>query len=483
MMNAIPAKATTIGPAPLPRRIEPAAVLAVGGILAAALVGALAANHPAYYRLTLAVALAVNLLILGSRWPRAAAFATLLFLPFLALIRRLLIADTGWTQYDPLLLVAPAVAIFLVARLFLLERRELASDGVSKLVLARLALGLLQSFNPMVGSSSAGAGGFMFLGVPLLWFFIGREFADRRLVLLLLYIVVGLAVAIGSYGLWQTDVGMPLWDTAWVELNGYQALNVYGVTRAFGTFSSSAEYAMFLSVALVISVALLMHGRVKFVIAVPLLAVPLFLAGARGVVVLSVLASLVAVGIRTRNMRLAMAIVIVGLATAALALNSYAPSATTNPSSSTNPFVARQVGGLTNPLDPEHSTLLTHASLVVEGVEQGVLHPFGQGTAVTNIAADRFGIGSTVRGTEVDVSNAFVSLGLIGGLLFIALVIATFRHAISFYLHRPDPAVLAIVAFLIAMSGQWLNGGHYALAPLTWFFIGWMTSQRLDDSV
>ena len=458
-------------------------MLGAAGLLAAALVGALAANHPAYYRVTLAVALAANLIIIGSRWPRAAALATLLFLPFLALFRRLLIADTGWTQYDPLLLVAPAVAIFLVARIFLLERRDLASDAISKLVLALLALVLLQSFNPTLGSIGAGAGGFMFLGVPLLWFFIGREFADRRSVLLLLYLVVVLAVAIGAYGLWQTDVRMPSWDTAWVDLNGYQALNVYGATRAFGTFSSSAEYAIFLGVALVISVALLMHGRAKFVIAVPLLAVPIFLTGARGVVVLSILASLVALGIRTRNMRLALAIVIVGLATAGLALNSYAPSVTTSPSSSTNPFVERQVGGLTNPLDPEHSTLLTHIGLVVDGLEQGVLHPFGQGTAVTNIAADRFGIGSTVKGTEVDVSNAFVSLGLIGGLLFIALVIATFRHAISSYLRRPDPAVLAIVAFLIVMTGQWLNGGHYALAPLTWFFVGWMTSQGLDDRV
>ena len=105
-------------------------------------------------------------------------------------------------------------------------------------------------------------------------------------------------------------------------------------------------------------------------------------------------------------------------------------------------------------------------------MKQGFLHPFGQGTAVTNIAADRFGIGSTTKGTEVDVSNAFVSLGLVGGVLFLAIVIATFRSAVMSYLRRPDPALLAVIAFLIVMAGQWLNGGFYALAPLTWFFIG-----------
>ena len=483
MMNAAPARAATISPRPLPRSIDPRAFLVGGGILAAALVGALAANHPAYWRLALAVALAANLLIIAARWPRAAAFVTLLFLPFLALVRRLLIEDAGWTRYDPLLLVAPAVAIFLVARLFLLDRRELAPNGISKLVVALLALVLLQSFNPMLGSLTAGAGGFMFLGVPLLWFFIGREFADPRLVLVLLYCVVGIAVAIGAYGLWQTDVAMPPWDAAWVDLNGYQALSVYGVTRAFGTFSSAAEYAIFLGVAVAISVAMLVHRRGVFALAVPFLAVPLFLAGGRAVVVLVVLAALVAVGLRTRNTRLALAIVVVGLVAAAVAVRSYAPEAGDPSSSSTNPFVARQVSGLTNPLDPEQSTLLTHIDLVIGGLEQGILHPFGQGTAATNIAADRFGIGSSTKGTEVDVSNAFVSLGLVGGLLFLALVVATLRHTVTSYLRRPDPVMLAVIVFLVVTAGQWLNGGYYALAPLTWFLVGWATTRRPEARV
>ena len=116
-------------------------------------------------------------------------------------------------------------------------------------------------------------------------------------------------------------------------------------------------------------------------------------------------------------------------------------------------------------------------SLVIEGLEQGIRHPFGQGTAVTNIAADRFGIGSSTKGTEVDVSNAFVSLGLVGGLLFLALIIATFRHTVTSYLRRPDPVMLAVIVFLLVTAGQWLNGGYWALAPLTWFLVGWATSR------
>jgi hypothetical protein len=461
-------------PAPV---IGPGSMLVIGGVLALTLAGALAANSPDSYRLTLAIALGANLLVLAARWPRAAVVATLLFLPFLALTRRLLIEDAGWTRYDPLLLVAPVVAVFLIARLFLLERRDVAPDVLSKLVLALLALILLQSFNPMQGSISAGAGGFMFLGVPLLWFFIGREIADRSIVQPLLYCVVVFAVAIGAYGLWQTDVGMPVWDRAWVDLGGYQALNVYGVTRAFGTFSSSAEYALFLGVAIAIAVAMLVHWRVAFAFAIPLLAVPLFLAGGRGVLVLTVVASLFAIGMRTRSLRSAALIVVLGIVAAVALLSSYAPPAGSPTSSSDNPFVTRQIGGLTNPLDPEHSTLLSHVDLVVGGVKEGLVHPFGQGTSVTNIAADRFGIGSAAKGTEVDVSNAFVSLGLFGGLLFIAVVLVAYRQIVVTYLRRPDPALLAVMALLIVLAGQWLNGGHYALAPLTWLLIGWAASK------
>jgi hypothetical protein len=338
-------------------------------------------------------------------------------------------------------------------------------------------LTVIQSINPLQGSLTAGLGGFMFLGVPLLWFFIGRQLADRTLVIQLIYCVVGLAVIIGAYGLWQTEVGLPSWDSAWVHVNGYVALDVYGVTRAFGTFSSSAEYALFIGVALAMSVAMLLHRRGVFVLAIPILATSVFLASGRGVLVLTLLAALVVAGLRTRNMRLTLAIVIVGFLVGTLAVKSYAPPASQNPYRSDDPLASHQLGGLANPLSPEHSSLPGHVDIALRGLRQGISHPFGQGTAVTNIAGSRFGVGSSTKGTELDVSNAFVSLGFLGGLLFIALVIVVFQRAVTSYFVRPDPAVLAIIGLLIVSTGAWLNGGHYAVAPLTWFLIGWATTQ------
>ena len=129
------------------------------------------------------------------------------------------------------------MAIFLVTRLFLLEKRDPMSDGMSHLVVALLALMLLQSFNPMVGNITAGAGGFMFLGVPLLWFFIGREIADRRLVTSTSTASSCSPWAIGAYGLLQTEVGLPSWDNAWVD-----AERLPGAQRVRGARGGSAPF-------------------------------------------------------------------------------------------------------------------------------------------------------------------------------------------------------------------------------------------------
>ena len=315
-MSAVPGRAATISRLPMLRRVESPRRAGGGAVAAAAVIGALAANHPAYWRLTLAVALAANLIIVGVALAARRGPAHAVVLAVVGDGPAAADPGRGLDAVRPAAAGGPLVAIFLIARIFLLERRELAPNGISKLVVALLVLMLLQSFNPMLGSMTAGAGGFMFLGIPLLWFFVGREIADRRLVLVVLYCVVGLAVAIGAYGLWQTEVAMPSWDTAWVDLNGYQALSVYGVTRAFGTFSSSAEYGIFLGVAVAISAAMLVHRRAIFALTIPFLVFPLFLASGRGVIVLAVLATLVAVGLRTRNTRLALLIVVAGLAVA-----------------------------------------------------------------------------------------------------------------------------------------------------------------------
>jgi hypothetical protein len=128
-----------------------------------------------------------------------------------------------------------------------------------------------------------------------------------------------------------------------------------------------------------------------------------------------------------------------------------------------------------NPFDQQQSTLIGHQQLVIYGLVITIDHPLGLGTGVTNLAGER--LGATSVGTEVDLTNAFVSLGLPGGLIYSALLITTLWRAARLGLSMRDTATLATVGVLIVTLGQWLNGGFYALAPLVWFLVGWTNRQ------
>jgi hypothetical protein len=55
------------------------------------------------------------------------------------------------------------------------------------------------------------------------------------------------------------------------------------------------------------------------------------------------------------------------------------------------------------------------------------------------------------------------------------VIAMVFRGVIARCLVRRDAASLAVAGLLIVTLGGWLRGGHWALAPLTWFLIGWAT--------
>jgi hypothetical protein len=281
--------------------------------------------------------------------------------------------------------------------------------------------------------------------------------------------VVALAVVVGLYGLSQTQLGFPSWDRAWIDLardaGTYSALNVGNQVRAFGTFSSSAEYALFLGAALALAAAAVLRGRAQWGLAIPILAVALFLASGRTAFVLAGLAIAVLAALRPRRPALAVAVAVVALAVAYASVSVLGSASTSG-----NALVAHQVSGLTDPLNGDASTLKVHVDLFLEGIDFGLNHPLGAGVGVIGQAA-RLGSGNIGGSTEFDVSNAFVSSGLVGGLLYMVLVaVAVLRGIQGWFAGRAT--LLPILGIMVSTAGYWLIGGHYLLGPLTWMLIG-----------
>jgi hypothetical protein len=414
--------------------------------------------------------------------PAWASALTLLFLVQLGMMRRLLIPLIGWSGYDPLLIVGPIVAIVLVGRLIFVPRRPLAASWVSKAILGLLALSVLETFNPIGGGPIAGLVGLLFVAAPLLWFFVGREVAERRVVVTVLWGSIPLGILIAFYGLAQTNFGFPPWDKAWLDIAGYGALSVAGLTRSFGTFASSAEYDFFLAVALVVAVGTLLHGRLLAALPIPLLGAAIFFESSRGVVVFMLLAVVAMAGLRTRQIVTASLLwLLIGgaIVGAWAALGNAAETAAIQ---SGDPFAVHEVSGLADPLNPDKSTLLDHWQAIVSGTSYALANPLGAGTSSSNLASTKLGGGVGV-GTELDLTDELVDLGIIGGVLYLAVIVAIVAGTFRAYLRTHDVLLLCIAGVLIMTLGHWLSGGYYAVASLVWFLIGWAHQRSFTSGV
>ncbi len=437
--------------------------------LVCALVPAIEVSAPGTVRYVFAGLVVLDLAVVGMIRPRIGIALTLLFLVCLGMVRRLLIPAAGWSSFDPLLLVGPAVGILLLARA-LFARRLAARDLLSRLVLLLVCLTSLDVLNPTGYGVAANLIGLLFVAAPLLWFFVGQAFADRLLAARLLPAAAVVAGLVAAYGLVQTLVGLPGWDQAWVTATGYAALRVGATVRAFGSFASAAEYAAFLGAGVVIVAGAVTLRRVAMLLLLPLLVVALFLESSRGIVLFTSFAALLAAALRTGRAWRAGAVVATGIAVVLVGGRLATPAVQSAAEQSGDPLVTHQVQGLTDPLNPESSTLLLHWQLVVGGITGSVSHPLGLGPAATNLAGTR--LAGDQSGAEVDLVNEFTDVGLAGGLLLLAVVGITLSRAMRLSLRTRDPAMVALTGVLVVTLGQWLNGGFYAMSALVWLLAG-----------
>src|SRR4051812_4452411 len=97
-------------------------------------VAALAAlvHRPDAYRAVIALLLVVDFFVVFMTRPRLGVVLLFLFLPFMGMLRRLLIAPAGWPAVDPIVFVAPTVIVTFCVVVFLVQRRPFAPDGLSK---------------------------------------------------------------------------------------------------------------------------------------------------------------------------------------------------------------------------------------------------------------------------------------------------------------------------------------------------------------
>jgi hypothetical protein len=457
------------------RRRIPTSTLGAALLCAAssALVGVLVVS-PGNIRTAVAIGVAVSLAGLAMVSRTYLLLALIVWLAALGLVRRLMTGLDPVRGFDPLLLVGPVSFLVLVA----LAWNMGAFRNRSALANAVLALGIIAAIsavNPLQGSLATGGAGLLFVLVPMAGFWIGRAFG-RRAVSAALWVVAALAIPAAIYGIYQVVDSFPSWDERWIATTEYFSLYVDGVVRPFSAFSAAAEYTFFLGCAVVVWIALGMRSR-RVVLVVPvlaLLATGIWLAGTRTVVV-TLLASLVLMWAAHRRWRLGGALVaVVAMAAVLPAIVGLIASPGSN-GGSPSALSQHQLSGISNPLNPDDSTLIVHAELVRDGLLSAVSTPFGHGAGSVTIAAEKFGGAS--KNTEGDPSNAAVAFGLPGLIAFALILVLGYRRVYGLAAATRDPLAIAALGIITVTLFAWLNGGQYAVAFLPWLMLGWADRQ------
>lgn len=422
----------------------------------------------------------LGFLLLDLRSKEAAVLGLFAFLILLGDIRRIATQFTGARGLDPLLLVGTAFSIYLAIPLLLKMRLK---DPLSKAVLALMVVMILQIFNPRQGPLIVGISGSLFTLFPLLWFWIGRRYgSDRMLFLLFFRVVLPLGVLCALLGIYQTFIGFFPWEEAWAKSMGSAyRLTYHGNLRPFGFSNSGVEYGSLLLISAVLIIGAFMSKRRAYVLVFPVVGAAMVLSAMRGPIVRVIFAAAIMWAVQGKNVRawvprLVFGLLLgVGLMTFSATRAAAGDEQPTGRRSTANIASARVANGLAHPFEQKYSTGGMHADIAFAAVKSGFTTPVGSGLGATTLGAGKFGGEQGVSGSsEIDISDAFYTLGFLGGILYLSIIYFVMRATPQFLRSGPRSSRLTTVGVLAALLGAWIALGQYATAPFAWFCIGAM---------
>ncbi|MES2459921.1 MAG: hypothetical protein V4671_05000 [Armatimonadota bacterium] len=422
-----------------------------------------------------AIAGVVTLLLFPLVWfvPRAGIPAMLGFLMVMGGLRRSLIPLLGYTELDPIILVSPVVATICFVNLAI-NRKLRPTTQLGKWTMVLMGCMGIAILNPLQGNPLVGLTGAAFYLVPLMWYCVGRNVGSPEIITKVINTVLFLSVLGAINGLKQHFFGFSDAEREWFRLSSFTNL-VGGTERPMSFYTSPAEYANFLAIGILICVCNCFQKQKAYVFVALFLAYALFLTGIRGIIVATAGASTLIWAVQGREMRgwiprvvIALMIVGVGGFLGLQQLGSVAESV--GGGNSGAELVNHQIQGLTDPLS-KNSSAHGHLGNISLALISGLKMPIGYGLGASTMGSTRFG-GSASFNAETDLATIFYSLGAIGGVVFIGVIVNCFRSAGLYWYHTRAYSPLVIMGILVAANGNWLTPGHYAESALIWALIG-----------
>ncbi len=414
----------------------------------------------------------------------------LLFEFLLGDIRRAVNTYAGYPKLDPLLLAGPVFALCIAIPILLKVK---VSDPMSKVVLGVTAVMTLEMVNPRQGSIFVGMSGALFMLIPMCWFWMGRAYATEKIIFRLAYrLLLPLAVTAALLGIYQTYVGFLPWEQSWIKHaleNGYVALSLgQGHIRSFGFSVNSIEYGTLLMLGSVCCFAALFAGQRVYALLLPLLLTAQVLASMRGLLLKTLMAAVIMWAVRGKDVRSwVKRLVFGGLLGVGLlaysvrhaASDDAGPAAAGPANSSAGLATSHVTQGLAHPLDPKYSTAGLHTLMFLNGFTYALKNPLGMGLGMVTLGAAKFGTAEGTGTSEIDISDAFITMGFIGGPLFLMTIVIGFLESLKYVRTGPPQLGFFMVGLLVGMLGEWMPLGQYAIGPFVWFCIGFLCKRGM----
>jgi hypothetical protein len=351
-------------------------------------------------------------------------------------------------------------------------------------MLLLLIVMIVEMVNPQQGGVTVGVTGALFYVVPVLWFWVGREIATPVVVGKLLYnCIFPLALLAAIMGFSQNFIGFLPYQQTWIKLvaGSYHSLHVGASIRAFGFSVSAAEYATLLALGAAGSLGAFLGGKRLWIAALPIFLLGLTLASSRGLV-LKLIVSLAIVWTLRKGKHLSTVVLIrlgtfslLGLILVFLAASRFSSSSTEvahGKGTAVQNALSHEAGGLAHPLSQKYSTAGKHGQMLLGALKEGFVNPLGHGLGATTLAAREFGGDTTTASSEIDFTDMFISLGAVGGLVYLYIIFETIRLSLRYVQRVSKDVSLPVLAILSTTLSTWLIAGQYSTSSMVLFLIG-----------
>ena len=409
--------------------------------------------------------------------------ALLVFLPFMAHIRRYIYAFNPYVSQDPILLISDVMALFMFSYIFLFHRDYIAKqfrhNEIVRYVSFFLLVCTVQILNPLQGSLFIGFSGLKYFIVPLLWFYFGL-FISKERINTIAYTIIIIGVIVSLYGMRQAFVGFTSWEEYWIRLGGYGSLNVGGWMRPVSTLASGQEYVTFVMIAAFIAAVYLMKGYIYLIPFIGLFIWSLILGASRGAIFGLALGAFAYIILGLKNVKTIIFSMITVFIITGFVLNriEYIPTGSPFHMGRTEAFTRHMVSGLADPFAKSSTSWYKIRDLRYATIEM-LKNPMGYGLGAGTLGVMKFG--GTYKQPESGMGCIMIATGVLGFGLFCAVIYFILRKAFSLYTRKNSFFARWIFAFTLLILTSIIDIRLYSIGPLVWLLWGMFAGVKSTD--